>query len=174
MELQSALLQGERAAANTLRASLTIQQRTLAEAQAQVARQQDTMRLMVAATNAARQQAQLLEREALVSSEIGNYHLDFTGRAVRRQVAETEALDSTAHRTIAMAEQILREMDERLRRSGEMERAVATVLCGNFAKESAEYRLRAAMDSALVVGTLCRADERSQPQRAGIVRQEPP
>jgi hypothetical protein len=119
----------------------------------------------------------LLEREALVSSEIGNYHVDVTGRAVRRQVAGTVALDSTSLRIIAVAEQRLREMDERLRRSEALERAVATVLCGNFTKESAEYRLRATMDSALVAGTLCPADERgqrTQPQRAGIVQQGPP
>lgn len=181
MDVQADSLRVERASAAVLQDRLKIQQILLATAQAQVARQRDTMQQLVAATNAAHQRAQLLEREALVSSEIGDYHLDVAGRLLRRRVAETAAADSVALHAIAMAERVRRQAEEaaaaRLRQGEELEQAVTTVLCRDFSKESAEHRLRVAVESALVGRPLCTMDGRGQrepSQRTDLVQQGRP
>lgn len=184
MKGQRVALARQQARTDSMETALEAQEAAVEAAQTQVARQRDSVRLMMAAAGDARRSAQLSAREALVGAETADYYLDISGRMLRRQAADRTALDSTAGRTIAQAEAIQRAAEERQRASVQLERAVAGVLCTGAERndkeeksdrEEARAALRAAVDSALGSRTLCTsARPPSVPTRAGTSAMQHP
>jgi len=130
----------------------------------ELARKRDSVTAMLRTTEAALRRADVSEQVAVVGAETADYYLDVTGGAVRRQAAQSSALDVTARADLARADTLRREVEGRLRRSVELEKAVTDVLCADQAKDGPRYAVRVEVDALLPSPGLCGGEGRAQAQ----------